>query len=1138
MARIFYSYLVKNKTKLDEKLKKYLAIESHEILNEFSVGIIFCNNLYEVLFINKAFIDLCQFYGLQIQDNSNLKNLFEIEFFNEESIKKEISLLHKGLPFESEISSSEFSKRGLIKLIVKATPLMENGIFSGAIFIIEDLRVAIETTTEYIKRNADLQKVIEQTSDFFIIIDKEFSINQYSVNIPPIIKTTIDANENPALSDIIFSDDLKIVTYYLNYSKLQKKYSQFIIRTINQVEYYCRIIPLTNKASEVTNYYLFFDKTDSKTFAFKTSARSLLDYQELLNKLDTKFIIYDSEFNIIQLSENLKEQDSIIKSSESKESIIEKYDFLSREILEKAETQLNRNLSYKTEIQINDKNRTQKIYELKFFVTDKNERVLFINDITESYQKERKLKNKVLALESTINNSLQMVVLIKSGGEIVFVNNAFSDNLGYDKKDLMSRSFYNLIDAKYLEKNIFDLTAFTQKKSGNLELPFINSKGEKVTLLTYFNPIKTSEGSLIFIACYLNELEKLKAKEFEIQFYHQILQNTIDGIALVENSRFIKVNNSFLKIFGFESEIELEGRYFLDIISDDDTIRVSEFIRLIELKKQSPGKIDFVGRRSDNSRISVEMSVGLLEIDSRIVLILSVRDITEKIKAHREIRESEEKYRTVTENLDDCLFTFEKIGFGLKPTFCTSAIRKITGYNQYNFLSDSKFLFRIAFPDDYKKVKPKLLDILESKSKKYGELEFRIINKEGNLVWVKLKLNLQRSLSGSVQKIFGLMSDITISKKNEEDIVKSTEELMKLNETKDKFISIVSHDLRTPFTSILGFTDLLQNDDSLSETEKKQYIKFIRESAQTMLSLVNSVLDWTRLQTGRIKFEPEKTNLSEIIKKAVNSLSGAAMQKSIKIYNHVTDDIYLFVDKNLISQVFYNLISNAIKFTMENGRIEISCSPNSNYTYYNFSVKDNGIGIKPEDLAKLFSVDSKFTTEGTSGEKGSGLGLSLVKEIIEKHNGNIWVESQYRKGSNFQFSLPSSSASILLVEPDTSDRMLYTKLIKNFKPDYDIYSESLGAEGLQKIKQYNPALVISSHSLPDMNGLDFVRRILKLNLQRKIQIVIIGSQMDRAFVRDYNELGVEFILSKPINVNILQQAIDKSLFKSFQRTRV
>jgi len=1119
---------------MDEGIKKYLTIESQEILNEFSVGIIICNNLYEVFFINRAFTDLTKFYGLTLQNSTNVKNLFDIDFFNDDSIKKEIALLQKGLPFESEISSSDFSKRGLIKLIVKATPLMENGLFSGAIFIIEDIRVAIENTTEYIKRNADLQKVIEQTSDFFLVIDKELSINQYSVNIPQIIKIHLDSSETHTITEIIHPDDLKIVTYYLNYSRLENKVSYFVIRFINEVEYYCKIIPIINKSSEIAYYYLFFDKIDSRSVVHKLAFGSQINYQELLNTIDAKFIIYDSDFNIIQYSENLQG----LSKSESEKIVFKKFDFISREFLEKAEYELKKEIIYKTELQFIDKNNEQKFYELKFSITQNNDRILIISDSTDFYFIEKKLKNSVYALENTINNSPQMVILLKSTGEIIFANKSFCNNLGFDRKDLLSRSFYNLINPSYLEKNIFDLTAFTQKKSGNLELPFINSKNEKITLLTYFNPIKTSEGNFIFIACYLNEQEKIKAKESELQFYNQIIQNTFDGIAIVENSRFIKVNKSFLKIFGFESEKELEGRYLLDVIWDDDTIKVSEFIRLLETKKQSPGKIDFIGRRTDNTKIFVEMTVGLLEIESRRVLILSVRDITEKIEAHREIRESEEKYRTVSENLNDCLFSFEKVGFTFKPVFCTSAIKKITGYSQSAFLSDYKFFFRIAFPDDIKKIKPRLRDILESKTKKLDELEFRIINHDGNIVWVKVKLNFQRSLSGNIQKIFGLMSDITVSKKNEKEIISSVEELKKLNDTKDKFISIVSHDLRTPFTSILGFTDLLQNDESLTDSERKQYIKFIRESAQTMLSLVNSVLDWTRLQTGRIKFEPEKTNVSEIIKQAVNSLSGAAMQKSIRIYNLVNEDIYLFIDKNLISQVFYNLISNAIKFTNANGRIEITASANSNNTFYNFSVKDNGIGIRPEDIDKLFSVDAKFTTEGTLGEKGSGLGLSLVKEIVEKHNGKIWVESQYRRGSNFQFSLPASSAIILLVEPDSSDRMLFSKLIKNFKPDYDIQIVSLASEALSKIKQFNPALIIADNSLTDMNGLDFVKQIIKINLHRKSQIIIIGTKLERAIVNDYNELGVDFVLNKPINVNTFQHAIEKSLMKSFQKTKI
>ncbi len=221
---------------------------------------------------------------------------------------------------------------------------------------------------------------------------------------------------------------------------------------------------------------------------------------------------------------------------------------------------------------------------------------------------------------------------------------------------------------------------------------------------------------------------------------------------------------------------------------------------------------------------------------------------------------------------------------------------------------------------------------------------------------------------------------------------KSTQNLIKLNETKDRFISIISHDLRTPFSSILGFADLLANDDELTEDERKQYIKYIQESSRSMLALVNSLLDWTRLQTGRIKFEPQKIDISKIVTDSINALSGSAIQKGIEVVSNINHSLFLFVDKSLITQVFNNLISNAIKFTNKDGLISISTEAVTTSRFVKFIVKDSGVGIKADDLSKLFSVDAKFTSEGTAGEKGSGLGLSLVKEIIEKHGGTISVK--------------------------------------------------------------------------------------------------------------------------------------------------
>ena len=507
------------------------------------------------------------------------------------------------------------------------------------------------------------------------------------------------------------------------------------------------------------------------------------------------------------------------------------------------------------------------------------------------------------------------------------------------------------------------------------------------------------------------------------------------------------------------------------------------------------------------------------------------RDVTERIRAQRAIRESEEKYRNITENIDDFLFTFERTGLALRPIFCTSSIQKVTGYNQAEFLTDSKLFIKAIHPSDYASIKPKLINLMKSRIQLSGEFEFRIINKQGNIVWVRAKINLVRSGTGRIQKIFGLVSDVSFRKRAEEELKKSTQNLIKLNETKDRFISIISHDLRTPFSSILGFTDLLANDEELTEDERKQYIKYIQESSRSMLALVNSLLDWTRLQTGRIKFEPQKIDVSKVVIDSVNALSGTAIQKGIDVVSNVNQSLYLFVDKSLITQVFNNLISNAIKFTNKGGFISISSESVTNSRFVKFRVKDTGVGIKNDDLGKLFSVDAKFTSEGTAGEKGSGLGLSLVKEIIEKHGGTISVESEYGKGTEFIFTLPIASSNILIVDDNKTDRLLYSKILKNITPEYNVEVASDGKEAIQKILSSPPALVITDHAMPVMNGYEFVIELKKMDIKGKPPVIILSSDIDRAIINDYTELGIEFVFQKPVNIGSFKLAIEKTLQK-------
>jgi PAS domain S-box-containing protein len=409
--------------------------------------------------------------------------------------------------------------------------------------------------------------------------------------------------------------------------------------------------------------------------------------------------------------------------------------------------------------------------------------------------------------------------------------------------------------------------------------------------------------------------------------------------------------------------------------------------------------------------------------------------------------------------------------------------------------------------------------------------EIRNKAKDGTIYWVDATIVPFLDQNGKPYQYLAIRSDITSRKKAEEELNKSTKHLIKLNETKDKFISILSHDLRTPFSSILGFTELLLDDEDLTSEERREYVEYIQDSSRLMLDLVNSLLDWTRLQTGRIKFEPEKLSARMIVANCKNTLTGAAFQKNITITTEVEESVYIYADHNLISQVFNNLISNAIKFTRPGGEIVISAAPSTKSLYYEFSVKDNGVGIKPENIQELFRIDTKFTSEGTSGEKGTGLGLSLVKEIIEKHGGNIHVESEYGKGSDFKFILPTASANILLVDDSRTDRILYSKILMNLAPDYNIEIADNGKDALEKIISSPPALVITDHFMPEMNGYDLTKEIQKLDLKRKPPIIILSGDVDNIIKDNYTKLGIEYIFSKPVELSIFKTAVEKSLKK-------
>ncbi|HPD94616.1 MAG: tetratricopeptide repeat-containing sensor histidine kinase [Bacteroidales bacterium] len=246
--------------------------------------------------------------------------------------------------------------------------------------------------------------------------------------------------------------------------------------------------------------------------------------------------------------------------------------------------------------------------------------------------------------------------------------------------------------------------------------------------------------------------------------------------------------------------------------------------------------------------------------------------------------------------------------------------------------------------------------------------------------------------------------EIQVSKKELEEV---NQKLTETNATKDKFFSIIAHDLRSPFNALLGFSEMLDEEfDSYGTEEKKKLINYIHLGVQNTFNLLENLLQWAKSQRGTISFEPVKIDLRLLATATCKLLNQQAEDKSIKLVNHIPENMYIQADYNMISTVIRNLVSNAIKFTPKGGEVRIEAELTADNDFVRIAVKDNGGGISEDTQSKLFSITGNVSTLGTENEIGTGLGLILCKEFVEKHNGKIWVESEVGKGSSFYFTIP------------------------------------------------------------------------------------------------------------------------------------
>ena len=402
------------------------------------------------------------------------------------------------------------------------------------------------------------------------------------------------------------------------------------------------------------------------------------------------------------------------------------------------------------------------------------------------------------------------------------------------------------------------------------------------------------------------------------------------------------------------------------------------------------------GLVSTESELAIEILANMASSQ-----IQRLRDQAELLSREQRILEEQSRYKLLISQLTDVVWRASKDGSMIEDV--NNSFERFFGFSALEFKRNPNMLRELTHPED----RP-IADESEKELYKRGKTssEYRIVKPDGEITWISDRRAILFGADGKLIEIGGIVSDITTLKETEEKLRQQSLQLIELNKTKDKFFSIIAHDLRTPFNGILGFSDILINEyQDFNDDERLAIIKDIGDSAWIAYKLLDNLLEWSRIQIGSIKIHKEKLVLKNIAEECISIYSPLANDKDIQLENLVSSEVLIEADRHSLNTILRNLINNGIKFTRNGGKVTIESI--HRVDFIEISIQDNGIGMTDETIGKLFNIAESSSTIGTNNERGTGLGLILCKDLIEKQGGQISVKSELGKGSTFFVLVPN-----------------------------------------------------------------------------------------------------------------------------------
>ena len=773
-------------------------------------------------------------------------------------------------------------------------------------------------------------------------------------------------------------------------------------------------------------------------------------------------------------------------------------------------------------------------------------------DISAQKRLEEQLRDQQSYNRSLIESSVDALMTVDPQGIITDVNNQTAKLFGYNRKQLIGSRFKDYFtDADRAEAGVRQ--TFEAASVTNYELVARAKSGRKLPVSFNAAVFRDTADQVVGILAAARDISEQKRIELELReqqtYTRSLIESNIDALMTTDALGFITdVNRQMCEVTGCAKE-ELVGtpfkRYFTDPQRAEAGVR-----RVLSEDRVTNYELTI---RSKNGRESVVSynAATFRDADGRLKgVFAAARDITEQKRLESQITQRNKELTETSTFLNNVLESsteYSIIAMDLNGNILAwnEGARRNYGYDAEEMVGKANSSVLHMSEDIASGRVQAMFEAAASTGKAEGVFERR--RKSGERFTASVSITLRREATGTPIGFLLISKDITEQKRLEEQLTRKNDELeeqyrrvQEANRLKSEFLANMSHELRTPLNAIIGFSELMYDGKvGAIAANHHEYLGDILSSSKHLLQLINDVLDLAKVESGKMEFHPEPVRLAKVVGEVRDVLRTLLSRKRIKVTvdvdEHVADVI---ADSAKLKQVLYNYLSNALKFTPEEGSVNIRAQPVDS-EYFRIDVQDNGIGIKPEDMHRLFVEFQQLDASMAKKYQGTGLGLALTKRMVEAQGGRVEAKSEFGKGSVFSVVLSRAAhhiveivaapkdrwlnrntSTVLIIDNDIKDRDTLQQILQH--EGYQTEVASNGAEALSRCRLRRYDAIMLDLMLPDVDGWEVARKLRVEGPNGKTPIIVISVAAD---LQRGQAVTIQDFLTKPVSREDLARAL-------------